>query len=574
MADQPVTREKLIKADIDVDNLGKAANEKVVINPRYGDPYKSAPLVIEEMQTKADQMVAQGFYKGYTTEALLLADKPVVAEMRARADDTRKIYRWNRTSAEGVTPIAGGWIDTGLSELDQAKNYTDEKTEIIEDKINQAFSQNNSEPLLQVHDSEFNLVAEIDQNAHLYLPGLSDSVQNEINEQKKVSLNTSMIGSLSHVMTDDDDNVVLGVELDGGLHVVGMQASVQEKLGVKSLVPPIKLYTPYHNLSDEAKDCVLSTMVSSKQMAPVPFNMLPHDFAISDDFINQLSLTIDPGYVPVDTTYSKDDQLVHPYIIEFRGGFRGYRYLMCITPLLIEEQENPHILGSRDLTSWELLTGFEQPIANPTPDRFLSDNGFTYDPVNGMLIVFWRNTEIGTNLDSKFFYKATYDGVEWTEAQLMMSPTGDSLLSPAILFDPRDNLWHLWTGKVEGTLMHFTAKHLNDAWELQSTTPFSGLWHFEVKYVGDKYVMLADVRVNPHNYVLAVSTDGNTWTRGNGLFKDGVNESYYKPTFITDYSENTINFNVFFTVHNPSQPENLARKRKLLRARTNSITIV
>ena len=52
MADQPVTREKLINADIDVENLGKAVNEKVVVNPRYGVPYKSIPLVSAEFNEK------------------------------------------------------------------------------------------------------------------------------------------------------------------------------------------------------------------------------------------------------------------------------------------------------------------------------------------------------------------------------------------------------------------------------------------------------------------------------------------------------------------------------------------
>lgn len=52
MADQSVTREKLINADIDVDNLGKAVNEKVVVNPRYGVPYKSIPLVSAEFNEK------------------------------------------------------------------------------------------------------------------------------------------------------------------------------------------------------------------------------------------------------------------------------------------------------------------------------------------------------------------------------------------------------------------------------------------------------------------------------------------------------------------------------------------
>lgn len=161
MADQPVTKEKLINADKDVDSLGEAANEVKVVTPRYGDQYKSAPLAIKEIEdngvaavaalnAKADQVVAQGFYKGYTTEALLLAAKPAVAEMRARADDTRKIWRWNRTSAEGVTPIVGTWTDTGLSDKDiaaadattkanaaetNAKSYTDQKTALKVDGV-------------------------------------------------------------------------------------------------------------------------------------------------------------------------------------------------------------------------------------------------------------------------------------------------------------------------------------------------------------------------------------------------------------------------------------------------------
>ena len=119
MADM-VTKQELEAAKIDVKNAGEAVNTKKVITPRYGAAFKSLPLVSAEAQAKADEIVAQGFYRGYATEALLLAVKPTVSEMRARADDTRKIWRWNRTSAEGVTPVTGTWTDTGLSDKDVA----------------------------------------------------------------------------------------------------------------------------------------------------------------------------------------------------------------------------------------------------------------------------------------------------------------------------------------------------------------------------------------------------------------------------------------------------------------------
>src|SRR5690606_2237740 len=143
--------------------------------PRYGNPYKTAPQTIQDLQQKADQVVAQGFYQGYATEALLLAAKPAMAEMRARADDTRKIYRWNRTSAEGVTPITGTWVDTGLSDKDLAavdattKANTAEKNAIqfADKKINQLF-------ILDFHsENNFSSVV-IDQNNNI-VSGIKDN---------------------------------------------------------------------------------------------------------------------------------------------------------------------------------------------------------------------------------------------------------------------------------------------------------------------------------------------------------------------------------------------------------------
>lgn len=58
MADQPVTREKLINADIDADNLGKAVNELGVVNPRYGNPYKTAPQAIKDIEDNGNAEIS------------------------------------------------------------------------------------------------------------------------------------------------------------------------------------------------------------------------------------------------------------------------------------------------------------------------------------------------------------------------------------------------------------------------------------------------------------------------------------------------------------------------------------
>lgn len=233
MADQPVTREKLINADKDVENLGKAVNEEAVVTPRYGNPYKSAPLTIKELQQKADQVVAQGFYQGYATEALLLAAKPAVAEMRARADDTRKIWRWNRTSAEGVTPVTGTWTDTGLSDLEQAKGYTDQSVSAL----NRAVGFDKNSVLFYLVDKFNTIVAYIDSNG--VLKELSDiKLSNGLSISGLESRLSDQEDRLNHV-ADDYVFIVydafgksaLYIKSDGSLYIPNMNKSVQDALG-------------------------------------------------------------------------------------------------------------------------------------------------------------------------------------------------------------------------------------------------------------------------------------------------------------------------------------------------------
>ena len=103
MADQPVTIEKLINADIDVDNLGKAVNEKGVINPRYGEAYPTLPSAIQ-------QVIESGGFEPFATEAALKESVPTLTKKASYALDTHKIFLWEN----------GAWTNTGLSAKDQA----------------------------------------------------------------------------------------------------------------------------------------------------------------------------------------------------------------------------------------------------------------------------------------------------------------------------------------------------------------------------------------------------------------------------------------------------------------------
>ncbi|WP_151708002.1 hypothetical protein [Acinetobacter junii] len=109
-----ISTQDIVNVKRDIDDTGKAVNEDAVITPRYGDPFKSVPMVVREL-------MENGGFMPFSTEAELLAHVPTVSPSAAYAFDTKKLYKWNGTT----------WVDEGLSALDQAKEFTqDQITEL------------------------------------------------------------------------------------------------------------------------------------------------------------------------------------------------------------------------------------------------------------------------------------------------------------------------------------------------------------------------------------------------------------------------------------------------------------
>lgn len=119
MADQPVTREKLINADIDVDNLGKAVNEEAIVTPRYGTPFKSLPMIAREYDENSGT-------KGFNTLAEFEAVKSTIPAHSVinigEAGPNQGQNFWNGTTL----------TKSAYDPLTQAKDYTNIKTNALD----------------------------------------------------------------------------------------------------------------------------------------------------------------------------------------------------------------------------------------------------------------------------------------------------------------------------------------------------------------------------------------------------------------------------------------------------------
>ena len=114
-----ITKQKLVEANENASAWEKywagGDDENVItrLNKMYPTHAKALKILMEN-----------GGLQPFESEAELLAYIPEVDPTAAKALDTKKVWIWKQTSAEGVEPKVFEWVDTGLSEVDQAKDFT------------------------------------------------------------------------------------------------------------------------------------------------------------------------------------------------------------------------------------------------------------------------------------------------------------------------------------------------------------------------------------------------------------------------------------------------------------------
>jgi len=503
-----------------------------------------------------------GLYYKATAEATSLTKSPYDPLTQAKADATAKS---NAAQAAAITAAqADATAKANEAEL-SAKTYTDAKVTLSDEP-----------DLKQEIDAEGKIFSRTDKDGNLFLTGLDGkSVQEKFKSSPQYSPTTeSDIWSLE----DPNGSIVASIDNSGGLHVPQINGTVQENISLVSPKFTNVIRDKKHLFIDAVQPYLNNLVASGMGIAPIPLNLMPSNYTVPNSIINSFKLTPPTGRLKIDTPYYKDDWVVHPFLIECIGTMRGYRYILAINPYTFEAHENPVIYGSNDLINFEMLTGFVQPLDTPPEGGFLSDSGFTYDLNRGELIVYWRVTRRPADglTYTSYWCKRTKDLYTWTDKEQFFPELEngvDGLTSPAIAFDPRTNLWHLWNIKQAGQIVHRTASDLFGEWSEPTVVP-SGTtvpWHIEVRYVGDKFVMLINKRDPESNYYLAISADGENWTFSNVPLFDVQMEALYKATFLPEFDVNDdLYLNIFYTTNHSSTPDLM---RKLFNVKTNSVEI-
>ncbi|QLL42432.1 hypothetical protein [Sulfitobacter pontiacus] len=459
------------------------------------------------------------------------------------------------------------------------------------DEVARRIASEDAEDDLEVSiDNAGEIYRRTDKNGHLYLPDLKGSVQDGLNGVSTAVRNddSGMVESDIFSLADKDGKVVLRVtensdlHLAGGLNALGGIAGDRTDTGVAIA----ETHTFHNNFSAETGGALAALSLSGiTPIAPPPLTLLPGATSITANLVNAFTVA-QPAKTVIDTPYYLDDEVVHPHVIEFPNGMRGYRYWMVITPYRAGSAlfENPCVYGTNDFLTFDLLPDMPQPLAEfgPAPN-FNSDCGFAYNPNTGELIVFWRYTY--DHAETELFYRTTRDGINWSDQRTLYPRTPISTaanLSPSLLYNTGDGYWYLYAQQAGSSypptnqvrnLTVVKSRNLDGPWGAPvtiATTDEARPWHQEVCCIGDKVFCLLN-NTFTGNLFLGVSEDWVTFETGTTPILTG-NDASYKGSFIPVFDGDQMALRLVWTSAG-SHPTNTDLNFDLYTAQTNFVSI-
>lgn len=550
---------------LDVKALAEAANgdENTIVTTRTGNTYPSAERAINIMFQNGGLPAIP-----FKTKALMTASTLIDGKYAMVTDDTDTANNGLYVKTKGV------WVKSDYDPINQSKNHTDavkiEVEQRIDNKTKNLLDADVGDALFAKQDANGNIVEVTARDGSQYLTGLDGSVQDSIKDAKNEALkasakiNESNIDDIAIAFADSKESVIAYFKNNAHLFLTHLSDSVQNEI-----------------IANKAGLADLTTAVGMTEVATVK-GLVKGDYTVDAATILSMKIpaTNNMSFYKTDSPYHKNDDFVHPCVIELSEPMRGYSYLMCITPYRGRDPlvENPTIYGSNDQVNWTMLTGFTQPIANPpeieNPESgehgWLSDNWWAYDPINKELYCCYRkgyyaNYPNGyTNNDRmQLLYRKTTNGLTWSKPVMFTPETtagNDGQVAPSLVYDKVNSRW-VMTYLKRGDwniYVRFNTELTPVGWSEPVEIGFNAFanangikgWHIETKFIGNKLFMLIGDSVNRRFYFAYAKDDTYlSWTfSANSVLPDTWTKGAYKGSFIeVPQADGTIKIRMYWT---------------------------
>lgn len=205
-----ITEEKMQNLDTDIQHAGESVNEDKIINPRYGLPFLSLPMVSrlgQEAYASAIQKIENmGGYISAASITELNTRTPAFSYQLARARDTGLEYYWN----PATTP--GSWVPTG-------KNYLSDFRGIAVEEALKATGftrKTDTGNLFDFEDANGEIPACIDVKGRVVARDFINQNGSFNTIAKSVTRQNS--SKFTHKQEDAEGNILFGWYADGGFY--------------------------------------------------------------------------------------------------------------------------------------------------------------------------------------------------------------------------------------------------------------------------------------------------------------------------------------------------------------------
>ena len=285
---------------------------------------------------------------------------------------------------------------------------------------------------------------------------------------------------------------------------------------------------------------------------PAPYNYATFAEMTAKNQVETAAASVGTGTAKWTALVSKDYAL-HGGLVFVPGGFGGYMYWFCYTPLpknstVIDSLfENACVAASNDLQTWVTPPGGYNPvIAPPVPNAWYnSDPHLYYDAPNKRMVLAYRLK----NATNSLMISVTSDGMSWSTPVAVWtaaSATND-MASPSVFFDGTQ--WVCYSHDLSAVPPVFRrmvngSSDVFSGWPATPTTVtppvipagFDGTtfswFHSCFKRLDDSRIVGLMQKSTPSEMWLAESVDGLVfYGRRLDMVCPGTTQVMYRPTF-------------------------------------------